>query len=166
MTYVSDLSYDREYITSYLHPGVSYCWCCGYSIIGDIANFGHRSCRIHRKVLRIFKIVKANQSQLKLLKTYIYKNILMFLSDFPGRTWTDNDIADRWVKRGIQIFKSKSDRGLWANLEQVCCLCSGGRILQYPFPTTEGTIFCRSRPNRSRRTTEIQTLNKIRRFGI
>ena len=51
--------------------------------------------RIHRKILRIFKIVKANQSQLKLLKTYIYKNVLLFLSDVKEKTWTESDIVDR-----------------------------------------------------------------------
>ena len=50
--------------------------------------------RVHRKLLKIFKILGRSHPQLKLLPTYLYKNILLFLSDLDD-DWSEAGLPDR-----------------------------------------------------------------------
>jgi len=54
----------------------------------DLTNY-----RIHRKLLRIFKTLRANQPQLKLLKSYVFKNLLFYSSKLKDREWKEKDLA-------------------------------------------------------------------------
>ncbi|XP_067943053.1 uncharacterized protein [Watersipora subatra] len=53
--------------------------------------------QIHKKLLRIFKMLRNNQSQLKLLKSYVFKNLIFYMSDMKGRDWGNDQIADRFI---------------------------------------------------------------------